>query len=75
MPDGASRPRIAALKGARQFIFVTPHANVPVLASAEQVALIASDGKSAGVVLESRLGWQILPALKSVTGKGVEDSP
>jgi hypothetical protein len=33
------------------------------------------DGKSAGVVLESRLVWQILPALKSVTGKGVEDSP
>ena len=40
-------PRIAALRGKRQFVFVTHHANVAVLSGAEQIALIASDGKSA----------------------------
>ena len=47
-------PRIAALKGARQFIFVTHHANVPILSGAEQVALLGSDGKSALVQAEGK---------------------
>jgi len=34
----------------------------------------ADDGKRAAVLLETRLVWQILPVLKSVTGKAVEDS-
>jgi hypothetical protein len=33
------------------------------------------EGKPAAVLLETRLVWQILPLLKSVTGKAVEDSP
>ena len=48
-------PRIAALKGARQFVFVSHHANVPVLAGAEQIALIASDGKSASVQAQGQV--------------------
>jgi hypothetical protein len=33
------------------------------------------DGKRIALLLETRLAWQILPALKSVTGKSPEDSP
>jgi hypothetical protein len=33
------------------------------------------DGKSGGMLLETHLIWQILPVLKSITGKTIEDSP
>ncbi len=42
-------PRIAALEGKRQFVFVTHHANVPVLAKAQQIVFVTSDGASAKV--------------------------
>ena len=42
-------PRVVALRGVRQFVFVTHHANVPVLASAEQIVHIASDGAHASL--------------------------
>jgi hypothetical protein len=34
-----------------------------------------SDGKPAAMLLDTRQGWQILTALKQVTGKSVEDFP
>ncbi len=37
-------PRIVEMRGEKQFIFVTHHANVPVLLAAEQTIMIASDG-------------------------------
>jgi hypothetical protein len=40
-------PRVGALRGARQFVFVTHHANVPVIARAEEVVFITSNGRSA----------------------------
>jgi hypothetical protein len=33
------------------------------------------DGKQAAVLLEARLVWQMLPMLRSTTGKTVEESP
>jgi len=33
------------------------------------------DGKSGSILLETHLIWQILPVLKSITGKPIEDSP
>jgi hypothetical protein len=48
-------PRIASLRGARQFMFVTHHANVPVLSGAEQIVLISSNGKNASVQAEGKV--------------------
>ena len=48
-------PKIASLEGARQFLFVTHHANVPVLVGAQQIALIGSDGKSATLQASGRV--------------------
>jgi hypothetical protein len=49
-------PRIASLRGARQFVFVTHHANVPVLSGAEKVVLLESDGTKAGLKAEGAVG-------------------
>jgi hypothetical protein len=57
-------PRVAALRGTRQFVFVTHHANVPVLSGAEKVVLIESDGTKAGLQAEGGVapmkGWIVV---------------
>ena len=42
-------PRLEAIKGSRQLIFITHNPNIPVLAEAERVVVLQTDVRDGGV--------------------------